>query len=831
MSFPTVYELADIIGGTLLGAPVHDGPIRRVSVDSRRCYGGEAFFALKGRHTNGNAHMGDALRAGAAVAVVDRPTHSQAMGAIIRVESSLRALQKFAAWYRQRHLKRVVAVTGSNGKTIVKDALMTLCAGQFSVACSPGSYNSQLGVALSLLSIPAGTELSIIEVGISEVGEMDVQRMVVKPDLGILTNVGLAHIGNFGTRERTAAEKVALFKDIGPKGWVIAPGDDPVIEDALATVRAKKLIAGSAKSGLPELVQFVPGALITLRFGGEREHTIPLHTRSRHLVDDLVVAVGAAASLGVEEADLVAALPSVSFAPTRLEIWRTPQGVNIINDACSADPLSVQAALAALEEVAQPGGRSIFVFGGMRELGEHEAAEHGFIGTLAGQQGVSLLVVPAAGPAGDTAEAFLEANPGGQVTRVGPDESIAEVVRGLARSGDTLLFKGPRGYGLGQEARLIWEAMAPKRLVVDLGAIRENILCFRRLSGPGVKLLAMLKAWAYGTELGRVGRWLQQCEVDWIGVSAADEGALARRAGVHLPILVTLLDLDEVDKIVRYRLTPVVYSLELAQALIDAADRLQTLIEVHLQVDTGMGRLGVTLADLPALIDLVKGARFVKTTGLMTHLSCADDASADAFTRAQLARFEEAVTLARSSGLEDLICHASATSGVARFPDAHYDMVRIGLGLYGIYPSHDVAKKVELQLALGLVSRIAHVAERSAGESIGYGATYIVEEEHQRVGVVEIGYNDGVPWRLSNRGTVLIHGRRAKILGRVSMDSLVVDLSNHPDAGVGSDVLIFGSHEGQTLRPEEVANVAGTIPYELLVKVDSRRVQRLFVGE
>lgn len=831
MSFPTVYELADIVGGTLLGASVHDGPIRRVSVDSRRCYGGEAFFALKGRHTNGNAHMGDALRAGAAVAVVDRPTHSQAMGAVIRVESALRALQKFAAWYRKRHLKRVIAVTGSNGKTIVKDALTTLCAGQFSVACSPGSYNSQLGVALSLLSIPAGTELSIIEVGISAVGEMDLQRLVVQPDFGILTNVGLAHIGNFGTREQTASEKLTLFKDMGPDSWLMIPGDDDIVQQGLKGTRARRFVAGSPKSGLPELVQFVPGAMITLRFGGERDYSIPVQTRSRHLVDDLVIAAGAAALLGVEEVDLVTALKSVDFAPTRLEFWRTPQGVNIINDACSADPLSVQAALVALDEAALPGGRTIFVFGGMRELGEHEAAEHGFIGTFAGQQGVSLLVIPANGSANDTAEAFLKANPSGEVTRVEAEQSVSEVVRGLARSGDTLLFKGPSGHGLGREARLIWEAMAPKRLVVDLGAIRENILCFRRLGGAQVKLLAMLKAWAYGTELGRVGRWLQQCGVDWIGVSAADEGALARRAGVHLPILVTLLDLDEVDKIVRYRLTPVVYSLELAQALFEAAERLQTPMEVHLKVDTGMGRLGVTVGDLPELIDRLEGSEFLKITGLMTHLSCADDASADAFTRQQLARFEEAVTLARSLGLDDLICHASATSGVARFPDAHYDMVRVGLGLYGIYPSYDVAKEVELQLALGLVSRIAHIATRSAGESIGYGATYVVQEETQRVGVVEIGYNDGVPWRLSNRGTVLIHGGRAKILGRVSMDSLTVDLSNHPDAIVGTEVLIFGSHEGQSLRPEEVANVAGTIPYELLVKVDSRRVQRLFVGE
>ena len=216
--------------------------------------------------------------------------------------------------------------------------------------------------------------------------------------------------------------------------------------------------------------------------------------------------------------------------------------------------------------------------------------------------------------------------------------------------------------------------------------------------GAEVKLLAMLKAWAYGTELGRMGRWLQQCGVDWIGVSAADEGALARRAGVHLPILVTLLDEAEVEKIVRYRLTPVVYSRAIAQALLEAATRLQVPIDVHVKVDTGMGRLGVAPTTLSSIIDLIVSSPYLRITGLMTHLSCADDPSADAFTREQIRRFNEAVVVAREKGLTNLTC-ASATSGVARFPEAHFDMVRVGLGLYGIYPSYAVAQEVELQLA------------------------------------------------------------------------------------------------------------------------------------
>ena len=329
----------------------------------------------------------------------------------------------------------------------------------------------------------------------------------------------------------------------------------------------------------------------------------------------------------------------------------------------------------------------------------------------------------------------------------------------------------------------------------------------------------------------KIAEVLDQSGADWIGVSAADEGALARRAGVHLPILVTLLSVDEVDKALRYRLTPVVYSLDLAQALIEGARRLEGSLDVHLEVDTGMGRLGVRPQDLLALVERVLDSGVLKPTGLMTHLSCADDPQQDDFTSVQLARFERCIQLARQAGMRDFITHAAATSGAIRFPEARHQMVRTGLGLYGIHGSPALAEGLQLQLALSLVSRLVKVAVHQQGDRIGYAGSFVVPSDGMRVGIVGMGYNDGVPWSLSNKGTVLVSGRPAAILGRISMDSMAVDLSQHPQAESGDEVLVFGSRDGHTLRPEQVAEQAGTIPYELLVRVDSRRVQRLFVGE
>ena len=272
------------------------------------------------------------------------------------------------------------------------------------------------------------------------------------------------------------------------------------------------------------------------------------------------------------------------------------------------------------------------------------------------------------------------------------------------------------------------------------------------------------------------------------------------------------------------------YSEDIAQALQAAAERAGAVVDVHLHVDTGMGRLGVQPGAIRALAELVAAAPGLRATGLMTHFSCADDPGADAYSKAQLQRFKEADDAVKAAGLGPLIRHAAASAAAIRFPEARLDMIRVGLALYGVPPSDEAADELPLQPALALLGRIAHITTFQPGQKIGYGGTFTVENAPRRIGVVGMGYNDGVPWRLSGRGYGLLRGKRAPFLGRVSMDSLVVDLSDHPEVEIGEDVLLFGAYDGDHLPITEVAEVAGTIPYELMVKVDSRRVQRLFVS-
>lgn len=826
-AYPDPAALAALLQGDLQGsAPI--ASIRGVTIDSRRVQPGDVFVALPGRHADGHRFLDAAHRAGAALVVMQQGLPRPA-GPSLAVANPLAALQELAGWYRRHHIRQVVAITGSNGKTIVKDALTAALASRFRVAASPGSWNSQVGVPLAVLQAPPGTELGVFEAGVSAPGEMTHLARILQPDVGILVNVGLAHLASFGSREITAREKLQLFQATPPPRWVLLP-NDPLL-------RAFPLpcpVVYPEEQG-PRLLGQTPipnGLLLTLDFEGEAtSRQIPVRTRSRPLVDDLLLAITAAVRLGVEPEAIAQALHDYSFGPTRMETWRTPEGVTIVNDTASSDPLSVQAALDAVAASPEAKGKRIFLFGGMAELGERAGLEHRLIGTVAAERGFTHLVLLPHPAQAATAAGWRAAAPEAPLLEVADPLALRRQLRELARRGDLLLVKGPSSSGLAALACDLWESMAPRRFVVDVGAIRENIARFRTLCGPEVAILAVLKAWAYGTELARLAAALQEGGVDWIGVSAADEGAIVRRAGVHLPVLVLLMDSDEVDKAVRHRLTPVVYSHAFALALVDSLRQMEATLEVHLEIETGMGRLGVAPEEALTVARLLRSSGVVRLTGVMTHLASADDPAADGDTRHQLAVFEGVVAELRAEVDDPLIVHAAATSGAVRFPEARYGMVRLGLGLYGIAPSPAVAEALDLQLAVAFVSRLAQVATLHKGQRVGYNGTFSVEAEELRVGIVAAGYNDGVPWTLSNAGEVMVQGQRVPIIGRVSMDSMAIDLSAVPQAAVGDEVLLFGTHEGHTLRPEEVAAAAGTIPYDLLVHVDSRRVQRLFRSE
>ncbi|MBV8201107.1 MAG: alanine racemase, partial [Acidobacteria bacterium] len=618
-------RLAAIVGGELrlpgLGAAAGGLPaggeaaaaiaVEAVAVDSRRLPRRSLFVALRGRQADGHDFLDQAAAGGAAAALV-RVESRPAGLPVIAVASPLAALQRLAAWYRRAHLGRVLAITGSNGKTIVKDALYAQLVGTFTTAASPGSFNSQLGVPLAVLGAPPGTAVAVFEAGISAPGEMAALREILAPDCGILTNVGLAHIAAFEGRRHLAREKLSLFAGMAARargrlprageaapadssthvesgepaepGWLLLPDGDAMVAEEAARLGCR-LVRFPGDASLPQLVSRralagfdiagggsggagagtgAPGfsERLEVRFPSGSRRELRVRTRSAEIVEDVLLAVGAACLLGVPEEHIAERLRDYAPPPTRLEVWRSPSGVILLNDLVSADPISVRAALRTASELAASGGRKVFVFGGMRELGGRAAAEYAAVGALAGEHRFDALLLVGGGGAGTgddgrqgdsggdsgsgsggdgsggghgggagsggdlqaTRDAFLAAHPGGEAAVLPDVEAVRRRLRGLLRPGDVLLLKGPRHSGIAAAARDLMEAMAPNRLIVDLGAVAGNIAAYRRVCGQATRILAMVKALAYGSDLVRLSSWLPEAGVDHLGVSTADEG-------------------------------------------------------------------------------------------------------------------------------------------------------------------------------------------------------------------------------------------------------------------------------------------------------------------
>jgi Alr-MurF fusion protein len=835
---PTKLErIAHEIGGELRGAsstpvPASSTTIDRVCTDSRGAAPGALFVALKGQQTDGHCFLADAFRNGASAALVaqDSPAGMALDPAwpLLVVADPLRGLQALARWQRREYFQRVVAITGSNGKTIVKDALKLLLAGRH-VLASPGSYNSQLGLPLAVLSAEKPEPLAILEVGISAPGEMAALEEIARPDYGILTNIGLAHVAAFGDREGIAQEKMKLFERIPQDGWLLLPSGEPTLDAPAKRIQCAIYRIGDKK----ELLSLRPvslsadGQVLELSSPSQGMRSVTVKTRSPEIISDLHFAAYAAHLLGAPLEEIAAALENYAPTSTRMELWSSPQGIRIINDGYSSDPISVHAALRSATLGASRSGRKMFAFAGMRELGSNSAREHAQVGAQAAECGFSHLFLVGNGELATTAEGYKQVRPEGNVLQVNSANELKGRLLPLLRPGDTVLFKGPRNAGMVKAVRDLSGAIAQRCLWVNLAAIEGNIARFRRHCGGAVHIVAMLKAMAYGTQLAELGSWMSQLGIHHVGVSSANEGVAVRKTGADQEILVFLSEREDVDNLLSYRLTPVIYSAELVEAFAAALAGSGRMLDVHLKIDTGMHRLGVPPGTAVELARRIRSSGVMRLTGVCTHFASAEDPGSDDFTRRQIAAFDGVVSALHANGFETLQIHAANTAGAIRFPEAHYNMVRIGLGLYGIYPSDAARKIIDLELAVGVTSRITSIQEFASGDTLGYNRTFTAKRR-TKVGIVPFGYDDGLPWQLSGAGKVLVEGRTAPIVGRISMDQMQIDLTDAPDVGIGAEVLLYGTHNGHTLRPEQVSQMAGTIPYELLTRL-GERVHRIYI--
>ncbi len=809
--------------------------VGEVCVDTRQLLEpGALFVALEGPRFDGHDFVDEAIKQGAAAALVHRQCGSAAQ---IVVDDTLRALQTMAAKWRQQFSIPLVAITGSNGKTIVKDMLASILGRSMTVHRSPGSFNSQVGVALSLLGLRDDHQVAIVEAGISRVGEMERLEEMIRPTLGIITNIGLAHAAGLGDKKTTANEKIKLFRRT--EDTVVMPAGEPLLPDEIFHVKQSRVAGVGTGDELDDedaewdlrvadVIDTEEGFDFELRWKNGRSVSISLGILGIHNINNAALAAAMAAELGADNEAIRDGLAAYSLREMRLEMHTTGADITLINDAYNADPTSVRAALGVLHNYAGR-QRKVAILGNMLDLGRCAERAHREVGEQVARLGIDLLfcVGHHATDIGDGAEEFgMDAQ---CIECVDDFDALHRRLDEVLEAGDVVLFKASRSVGLDRAAKRLIESVAPTRLYIDLEAIAENFHALRRHVGDDVGVMAVVKSFGYGNDATRISQTLVQQGVDALAVAFPDEAIPLRQRGLTLPILVTNARAAEADKLVKYDLQPLVYTEEVARALARQAEKRGETVDLHLAVDTGMRRAGLRPDEVADFAARLKQWPQLQIGGLMTHFAAADDSDEDEFTRLQISRFETVIDALFEQGIEPPLIHAANTAAAWRFPEARFDMVRVGLGIYGLHPSKTVEEQSAevVRPALKLSTRVLHIHDVEAGESVGYGRSWRADKP-RRLATLAAGYNDGFPYFLSNRGQVLIGGKRCPVVGSVCMDVAVVDITNAGEVAVGDEAVLFGRQNGASIHVDEWAELGESINYELLCNI-SPRVRRIFL--
>ena len=742
------------------------------------------FFALAGERSDGHDYIAGLTQRGVRHFVVRRVPRDGISQDVnyIRVDDPLLLLQQLAAYHRRQFSDLpVVAITGSNGKTIVKDWLTQLLCATYTVCATPRSYNSQIGVPLSVWQLRPQHEVAVFEAGISRPGEMEKLRDIIQPTGGILTNVGMAHRANFADAAEHLREKLLLFTEVD---WLIMPQLETLARDTIpeAYPRVRLLAVATQESGASDLAR-------THHLGGIYQHNAQL-------------ALAAAEVLGVPAQVLQQAAADLHPLSNRLEQREGRDGGPIINDSYSND-LSALAAALQFAETQNPFPDLTLILGTVQPLPQLPERLRALIGDR-----VSRLLL--AGPAN---RALLATFP--DATYFSDTEELLQQLPRLTFTRQTVLIKGASYEHFDRIADALSRQLHRTQLRIDLTALRHNLRLYRGLLPPHCKLLVMAKASAYGSGALPVAQLLQEAGADYLAVAYPEEGYALRRGGIHLPIIVLNAAPYTLTGMVADRLEPVVHSLEHSRL---AA---QLGLRMHLEIDTGMGRLGFSPREFERDVAQL---RLPLVASLFTHLAASEDSTHDDLSRQQIATFDEAYRTYTVGGGAPVQRHVLNSNGITRFPEATYDMVRLGIGLYGI---GDATLAGQLQPALSLTATVSAISRRSAGETVGYGRRGLVSRDGARIAVISIGYADGLP-RAAGEGrfALRIHGQLAPTIGAVCMDMCMVDVTEIAEVRVGDGVTVFGPEHPVEL----LAGAVGTIPYEILTGIGPR-VHRIYEGE
>ena len=765
-----------------------DVRVSGVATDSRSVLSSQdvLFAAIDGKNHDGHNYIERMATRGVTAFMVERDVELPSKGCgAVRVGSTIEALQALAAHHRSRFTGRVVAITGSNGKTIVKEWAARSMPDDVRLFASPKSYNSQLGVALSLLMLEGEEQVAFIEAGISECGEMERLERMIRPEVVLFTSIGDAHSANFESLEQKIDEKLRLAR------------------------RARTIIYSSEYRLLASRIK---------ELYGDRE----LIDSSRESVDDLLELSDA---LTVDAAHVAALMRHLGYGvdgavfsanvAMRLELKEGIDGSMLIDDSYNSDVNSVLAALDALH-LQSMGRRRVAVISDIRQSGMPAEELYGRIAEAVRKAGVNHLI--GVGENIMSHRALFDRRSSFYV-------STEELIANFAYerwANSVILIKGSRDSRFERLTRMLEQRTHTTTLEVDLAAMKKNLNYFRRYLPAYHPIVAMVKAWSYGMGDVDVARMLQHEGVKYLAVAFADEGVTLRSKGITMPIVVLNADQDSFDVMIAHDLEPEIYSFHSLDEFRRAVHRAhRTNYPIHIKLDTGMHRLGFMEDDIDLLGRAIHGDTSLHVASIFSHLSCADVCSEDDFTREQIRSFDY-MSQQLIEWLDYVpLRHLANSAAILRFGEAHFDMCRLGLGLYGFGYERNRA----LMPVATLTTRIVQIKQLRRGESVGYGRAARLERD-MTTATIPIGYADGLDRKLGEgRWSVIVAGRKAPIIGRVCMDSAMIDITDIEGVAVGDRVTIFSAEEGNTL--EDMADVLGTISYEIMTSLSSR-IKRIY---
>ena len=815
---------------------VNDTIIEHLLTDSRRTYSPAVslFFATKGIRRDGHQFIPDLYKRGVRNFIISQPLSKADFpeANFLIVNDTIASLQELAIYHRRQFNIPVIGITGSNGKTIVKEWLYQLLHPDYHIVRSPKSYNSQIGVPLSVWQMNKEHTLAIFEAGISQPGEMENLQKIIQPTIGVLTNIGEAHNEGFVNNEQKATEKIKLFEEAAQ---VVFSCTNQLVVKAMQERKNEKIRAldnesltlfgwGESDTAWLRITAIKKDALSTSiigLIGKEKQHIIIPFTDNAS-IENAVSCWCVLRILTISQPVIESRMKNLQPVNMRLELKKGINNCSVINDSYSADLSSLNIALNFLGNQTGSAKKTV-ILSDFLQSGLDDKELYRQIGFALQNYSLNKII-----GIGERISKFLPS--------VLSDSSILQEYflttdifihhyRFSQFKDEAILIKGARIFEFEKIVHLLEQKVHQTVLEINLNALAHNLKEFQKILKPSARIMAMVKAFAYGSGGAEIAGILQYHQVDYLGVAYADEGVELRKAGITLPIMVMNPEENAFDSIIENNLEPALYSFEILH-LFDKflqEEGIQ-LYPVHIEIDTGMNRLGFSLNEIDKLAAVLQTTAAFKVQSVFSHLAASEEAEQDDFTLQQFDLFNNSAKLLKEKIGYHFIRHISNSAAAIRHPQLQMDMIRLGIGLYGV--DNSGASSLSLQTVATLKSTISQIKFLKKGDSVSYNRKGIVDKD-SIIATIRIGYADGFPRRLGNGvGKVWINGQLSPVIGTVCMDMFMIDVTNNPGVQVGDDVIIFGSQ----LPVQILAQWASTIPYEIMTGV-SQRVKRVYFEE